>query len=65
MVHLCIPYYMSGGKLSNWLAKITSIDVNTEKKLIALLEAPLTDKTLEHKMFDPMRCLTGIVKETK
>ena len=65
MVHLYIPYYISGVKLSNWLAKVTSIDVNTEKELIVLPEAPLTDKTLEYKMFDPMRCLTGIVKETE
>ena len=50
-------------KLSKWLAKITGIDVNTEKDLIVLPEAPLTDKTLEYKMFDPMRCVTGIVKE--
>ena len=60
MVHLFIPYYISGVKLSQWLAKITGIDVNTEKDLIVLPEAPLTDTTLKHKMFDPMRCLTGI-----
>ena len=65
MVHLFIPYYVSGVKLSNWLAKITSIDVNTEKDLITLPEAPLTNKSLEYKMFDPMRCVTGIVKETE
>ena len=63
MVHLFIPYYVSGVKLSKWLAKITGIDVNTEKDLIVLPEAPLTDKTLDYKMFDPMRCLTGIVNE--
>ena len=63
MVHLFIPYYVSGVKLSNWLAKITGIDVNNKKELIVLPEAPLTDKTLEYKMCDPMRCLTGIVKE--
>ena len=63
MVHLYIPYYVSGVKVSNWLAKITGIDVNTEKDLIVLPEALLTDKTLEYKMFDPMRCLMGIVKE--
>ena len=65
MVHLFIPYYISGVKLSHWLAKITGIDVNTEKELIDLPEAPLTDKTLEYKMCDPMRCLTGIVEETE
>ena len=46
MVHLFIPYYVSGVTLSNWLAKITGIAVNTEKELINLPEAPLTDKTL-------------------
>ena len=65
MVHLYIPYYVSGVKLSNWLTKITGIDVNTETELLVLPEAPLTDKTLENKMFDLMRCLTGIVKETE
>ena len=65
MAHLFIPYYVSGVKLSNWLVKITGIDVNTEKDLINLPEPPLADKTLEYKMFDPMRCLTGIVKETE
>ena len=61
MVHLFIPYYVSGVTLSKWLAKITGINVNTEKDLIVLPEVPLTDKTLEYKMFDPMRCVTGIV----
>ena len=65
MLHLYIPYYVSGVKLLNWLAKIMGIDVNTEKDLLVLPEAPLTDKTLEYKMFDPMRCVTGIVKETE
>ena len=54
MVHLFIPYYVSGIKLSSWFAKITGIDVNTEKDLIILPEAPFIDKTLEYKMFDPM-----------
>ena len=65
MVHLYIPYYVSGAKISNWLAKITGIVVNTEKELIVLPEAPLTVKTLEYKMSDPMRSITGIVKETE
>ena len=49
MVHLFIPYYVSGVKLSKWLAKITGINVNTEKELIILPEPPLTDKTLNIK----------------
>ena len=65
VVHLFIPYYVSGVKLWKWLAKITGIDVNTEKDLIVLPEAPFTDTTLNYNMFDPMRYLTGIVKETE
>ena len=49
MVHLFIPYYVSGVTLLNWLTKITGIDVNTEKELINLPKAPLTDNTLEYK----------------
>ena len=49
IVHLFIPYYVSGVNLSNWLTKITGIDVKTEKELISLPKAPLTDNTLEYK----------------
>ena len=52
MVHVYIPYYISKVTLSNWLAKITGIKRNMTKEHIILPKAPLTDKTLEFKMFN-------------
>ena len=60
-VHLSQPYYISSVKLSNWLHKITQIPRTFQKEFIALPEAPLKNKAIPFRVFDPCKYLTGFV----
>ena len=63
-VHLSLPYYISSVKLSDWLHKITQIPRTFKKEFIAVPEAPLKNKTIPFKVFDPCKHLTGFIHST-
>ena len=64
MVQLYLPDYISSVKLSNWLHKNIQIPSTFQKEFIALPEAPLRNKAIPFRVFDPCRYLTGFIDST-
>ena len=61
MMQLYLAYYVSSVRLSNWLHDITQIPSIFQKEFIAIPEAPLKNKAIPFKVFDPCRYLTGFI----